>query len=116
MIKPPCFVGQRGGRQPSGSWTPTAFEEDLLRRDMGLINSMPYHPQTSGKPERFRARIEAEIGHYKSLEDYVAYYNCRRLHFSLDIKNLETPIMAWRSRQASEEVRRANPLWMEEEM
>ena len=110
-----CFVGQRGRRQPTGSWTPTAFEEELLRRGIGLINSRPYHPQTNGKLERFHASIEAEIGHYDSLEDYVEYYNCRRLHFSLDIKNLETPMMAWRSRQASEEVRRANPLWMEEE-
>lgn len=110
-----CFVGQRGGRQPKGSWTPTAFEDELLRRGIGLINSRPYHPQTNGKLERFHASIEAEIGHYDSLEDYVEYYNNRRLHFSLDIKNLETPLAAWQSRQASEEVRRANPLWMEEE-
>lgn len=110
-----CFVGQRGGRQPKGSWTPTAFEDELLRRGIGLINSRPYHPQTNGKLERLHASIEAELPHYDSLDDYVEYYNCRRLHFSLDIKNLETPDAAWRSRQASEEVRRANPLWMEEE-
>ena len=110
-----CFVGQRGGKRPRGSWTPTAFEEELLRRDIGLINSRPYHPQTNGKLERFHASIEAEIGHYDSLEDYVEYYNNRRLHFSLDIKNLETPLAAWRSRQASEGVRRANPRWMEDE-
>ena len=110
-----CFVGQRGGRQPSGSWTPTAFEDELLRRGIGLINSRPYHPQTNGKLERLHASIEAELHHYDSLEAYVEYYNCRRLHFSLDIKNQETPIEAWRSRQASKEVRRANPLWMEEE-
>ena len=93
---------------------PTA-SEGLMRRDIGLINSLPYRPQTNGKPERFHAIIEAEIGRHDGLEDCVGYYNNRRLHFSLDTTNIEMPLAAWRSRQASGEVCRANPRWMEEE-
>ncbi len=51
-----------------------------------------YHPQTNGKLERFHGMIEDEIWHYDSLRDYVDYYNERRLHFSRDIDNGETPL------------------------
>ncbi len=61
-------------------------------RSIILINSRPYHPQTNGKLERFHGMIEDEIWHYDSLRDYVDYYNERRLHFSLDIDNGETPL------------------------
>lgn len=50
-----------------------------------------------------------------SLEDYAEHCSCRRLHFSLDIKSLGTPVLAWGSGQAGEGVRRANPLWLEGE-
>ena len=48
----PCFVCMRTG-QPTKSWTPTAFEADLLDRGIELINSRRYHLQTNGKLERF---------------------------------------------------------------
>ena len=47
-----CLVGMRTG-QPTESWTPTAFEAELLDRGIELINPGPYHPQTNGKLERF---------------------------------------------------------------
>ena len=54
----PCFVGQNGRKKADskggtgmGTWQPTLFEEELLARDIILINSRPYHPETNGKLE-----------------------------------------------------------------
>ena len=93
----------------------TAFEEELLGRGIELINSRPYHPQTNGKLERFHRSIEEEIGHYESLPEYIEYYNERRLHFSLDIANYETPLKAFSAKKATKEVRTKDPNWMEAE-
>ena len=78
-----------------------------------LINTRPYHPQTNGKLERFHRSIEEEIYHYESLSDYVQYYNERRLHFSLDMANRETPLRAFSARKATDAIRKDNPKWME---
>ena len=86
-----CFVGMRTG-QPAKSWTPTAFEAELLGGGIELINPGPYHPRTNGKLERFHRSIEEAIHHHESLQDYVKYYNERRLHFALDIDSYETPL------------------------
>ena len=80
-----------------------------------MINSRPYHPQTNGKLERFHRSIEEEIFHYESLSAYVEYYNERRLHFSLDIDNYETPLKAFHSKRATDAIRKDNPKWMEED-
>ena len=107
-----CFVGVRKGN-------PRAHGH-LLRlkrntdRGIELINSRPYHLQTNGKLERFHRSIE-EIVHYESLPEYIEYYNEKRLHFSLDIANYETPLKAFCVRKAAEEVRSKDPNWMEAE-
>ena len=87
-----CRCSQKGAKR---SWQPTAFESELLDRGIELINSRPYHPQTNGNLERFHRSIEEEIFHYESLSRYIEYYNERRLHFSLDIDNYETPLKAF---------------------
>ena len=107
-----CFVGMRK-RDPKKSWKPTAFEEELLGRGIELINSRPYHPQTNGKLERFHRSIEEEIHHYESLPEYIEYYNERRLHFSLDIRNYETPLKAFSAKRATEAIKENDPKWME---
>ena len=111
-----CFVG-RGGRRnaPPGKWTPTAFESELLDRGIELINSRPHHPQTNGKLERFFRSVEDEIWHYESLSAYIEYYNEDRLHFSLDIDNYQTPLMAFSDKKAAKAIREDNPKWMEED-
>ena len=111
-----CFVGRGGRKKQTGTWTPTLFENELLNLNIGLINSRPYHPQTNGKLERFHRSIEEEIWHYGELDDYIEYYNTDRLHFSLDIDNYETPLMAFRNKRATDEIRRQNPKWMEDDI
>ena len=84
-----------------------------MDRGIELINSRPYHPQTNGKLERFHGSIEEEIFHYESLSRYIEYYNERRLHFSLDIDNYETPLKALFTKKATEAIRKKDPKWME---
>ena len=108
-----CFVGVRGGNTPKGTWTPTVFENELLDLGIHLINSRPYHPQTDGKLERFHRTLETELGRHGSLGDFITYYNERRLHWSLDIDNRQTPLKAFRDKTAYETIRADNPSWME---
>lgn len=35
------------------------------------------------------------------------------MHFTLDIDNYKTPLMAFRNKKAAGEIRRQNPRWME---
>ncbi len=107
-----CFVGVRSGT-PKGTWTPTIFESELLDRGIQLINSRPHHPQTNGKLERFHRTLETEVGRHDSLDDFVTYYNERRLHWSLDIDNHQTPLKAFHDKAAYETIRVDNPNWME---
>ena len=53
--------------------------------------------------------------HYKSLEDYVDYYNKARLHRSLDFDNCETPRQAFHRKMANKAVREGSPEWAEED-
>ena len=57
--------------------------------------------------------MEDEIWHYGNLDDYIEYYNTDRLHFSLDMDNNETPLMAFRNKKASDEIRGKDLKWME---
>ena len=110
-----CFVGKGGRKTPTKPWKPTAFEAELLDRGIELINSRPYHPQTNGKLERFHRSIEDEIGHYESLSAYIEYYNEKRLHFSLDIDNYQTPLRAFHDKMATRVIRENDPEWMEKD-
>ena len=64
-----CFVGQNGRKKAAskggtgmGTWQPTLFEEELLTRDIILINTGPCHPQTNGKLECFIAPSRRRYG------------------------------------------------------
>ena len=103
-----CFVGAGKNRKKKG-WKPTVFQECLLDNDIELINSRPYHPQTNGKIERLFRTIEEELHNYKSMEEYIEYYNNERLHFSLDIDNFEVPRSTFATKTATNEIRTSKP-------
>ena len=42
-----CIVDRSGHKKQTGTWTPALFENELLNRNIELINSRPYHPQTN---------------------------------------------------------------------
>lgn len=102
----------RGRRRPSGRWAPTPFENELLALKIGLVNSRPHRPQTNGKLERFYRSLEEKIPRRDGPDDY-KYYNADRLYFSLDIDNYETPLIAFRNKKATDQIRRQNTRWME---
>ena len=95
-----CFVGQGGRRKGlARTWKPTIFEEELHESGIVLINSRSYHPQTNGKLERFHRSLKGELWNYEDLGAYIGHYNETWLHFSLDIDNYETSLMAFRKRR-----------------
>ena len=91
----------------------TRFELELAERGIAHVLARVRHPQTNGKIERFFRTLELEIGRFRSLPDFVGYYNEKRLHFSLDIDGGETPLLAFRSKKAGRRIRADNPKWME---
>lgn len=107
-----CFVGVRR-KTPAKSWTLTTFEAELLDHGIELINSRPYHPQTNGKLKRFHRTLEEELHHFGSLSEFIAYYNERRLHWSLDIDNGEVPLRAFHNKKVPDAIRTKDPKWME---
>ena len=106
---------KRTSKTPKNGWMPTLFEDELLEHGIVLINSRPYHPQTNGKLERFFRTLEEELPYYDSMDEYIGYYNEKRLHFSLDIDHGQTPLMAFADKRATKAIRKTNPKWMEED-
>lgn len=43
---------------PESTWMPAEFEVEILDRGIELVNSRPYHPQTSSKLKRFHHSVE----------------------------------------------------------
>ena len=109
-----CFAGGKAGG-PTKRWTPTAFEEELLVNNIMLITTRPHHPQTNGKLERFFRTFESEFVHFDRVEEFMEFYNERRTHFSLDIKNGQTPLKALHDKKVPEAIRKNNSVWMEED-
>ena len=103
------FIGTRN-RDPNN--TTTAFQECLLDTNIELMNSRPHHPQTNRIDRLFRT-IEEELYNYKSMGDYIEYYNNERLYFSLDIDHFEVPRSAFATKTATDIIREDNPKWME---
>ncbi len=106
-----CLAGSGRRKKPSGSWTPTLFEAELLSIDIGLINSRPYRPRTNGKPGRFYRSVEDVVWRYNCPDDCTEYCNTDRLHWALDVDNYETPLMAFRNKAATDNVVRRDPEW-----
>ncbi len=49
------------------------------------------------------------------MDDYIKYYNEKRLYFSLDIDHGPTLLMAFADKKATKAIRKSNPKWMEED-
>lgn len=76
----PCYIGNE-------------LAEYLDDKQMKHVRGKPFHPQTQGKIERYHRTMKnvVKLENYYSpkeltnrLEDFVAYYNHRRYHESLD--------------------------------
>lgn len=68
----------------------------LIRQNIGVTHSRPYHPQTLGKDERFHRTFKAEIGQYciglslaqcqRRFDAWRNVYNFQRPHEAIDMK------------------------------
>ncbi len=68
----------------------------LIRQNIGIIHSRPYHPQTLGKDERFHRTFKAEIGQYciglsleqcqRRFDAWRKVYNFQRPHEAIGMK------------------------------
>ncbi len=66
-----------------------------------MINSIP---QTNGKLERFFRSLEEGMEYYGGMSKYIEYCNERRLYWSLDIDNLETPLKAFHNKRDTQSI------------
>ena len=102
-------------RKPkNGSRKLTLFEKELDDRGITHLLARVNHPQTNGKLERLFGTFEKDIVHFDRIDEYIGFYNEKRLHFSLDVDNGQPPLMAFRAKQASAEIR-VNPKWANED-
>ncbi len=103
---------------PRDGSPPTLFESEALERCIVLIDSRSHHhhPQTNGKIERFFKTLEDEIVHFKTMEEFIDFYNEDRLHFSLDIENCQMLLMAFKAKKVPDAIRKNNQKWMEADM
>ena len=53
------------------------------------------HPQSNGKIEKFYDTYNKKRSRFKSLEEFVEWYNTDRLHMSLNMRYAETPSQAF---------------------
>jgi len=68
----------------------------LIRQNIGIIHSRPFHPQTLGKDERFHRTFKAEIGQYciglsleqcqRRFDAWRKVYNFQRPHEAINMK------------------------------
>ena len=73
------------------------FEDFCKENDITHILCGRAHPQTNGKVEKWFHLYKRHRSGFNSFEGFVYWYNCVRLHMSLDWDNLETPEQAfWR--------------------
>jgi len=69
----------------------------IALKELGIehILSGVSHPQTNGKIERFFGTLEQKLKYFKSIEEFMNFYNKKRPHMSLNLDVLETPEMAF---------------------
>jgi putative transposase len=67
------------------------FEKFLRANGIGHIMGRVNHPQTNGKIERFFQTYNRKRAMFKTLEEFITWYNTDRLHMSLKMHYAETP-------------------------
>jgi len=85
------YASAAGGKERGG----TAFQAYLKENGIGHILGRVNHPQTNGKIERFFGELKRKLHLFKSLDDFIWWYNNVRPHLSLKWDVLETPAQAF---------------------
>ncbi len=96
----PCTKSRSGGKTACRAQIPSP-------RKAGGSGTL----QTNGKAGRLFQTLEAEIGHFGGVAEFIGLHSEERLHFALDVETGETPLLAFRRRRADGRVRAGNPWW-----
>lgn len=71
------------------------FQQYLVQQGIGFIPSGVNHPQTNGKIEKWFHCYEKHRNRFNTLEEFVQWYNDKRVHMSLNMRRAETPSKAF---------------------
>jgi putative transposase len=83
---------------------PTSFEHHLMKHHIKHRRSRVHHPQTNGKLEKFFDIFERKIIFFKSIPEFMEWYNHIRPHGALNLDEMETPANAYYSKMATNDV------------
>ncbi|MGI0063104.1 MAG: DDE-type integrase/transposase/recombinase [Nitrosopumilaceae archaeon] len=83
---------------------PTSFEHYLIKHHIKHRRSRVHHPQTNGKLEKFFDIFERKVIYFKSIPEFMEWYNHIRPHGALDLDEMETPASAYYSKMATNDV------------
>ena len=86
------FVANKQNRKGTSR---SEFQRFLDGNGIGHILGRVNHPQTNGKIERFFQEYKKKRSKFKSLEEFVGWYNNERAHMSLKLRYAETPYQAF---------------------
>ena len=88
-----------GGIEAILSGHDTQFQEEfnkaLEQNGIKHIYARVNHPQTVGKLERFHQTYEKHRRKFRTLKEFVDWYNEERMHMSLNMRHAETPSQAF---------------------
>ena len=71
------------------------FEDYLIKHGIKHVLARVNHPQTNGKIERFFQTYKKHRKRYKSVNEFLEWYNNKRPHMSLRFNKAETPSEAF---------------------
>ena len=83
---------------------PTSFEHHLMRHHIRHRRSRVHHPQTNGKLEKFFDIFERKLVFFKSIPEFMEWYNHIRPHGALNLDEMETPANAYYSKMETGDV------------
>ena len=83
---------------------PVDFEKQLMRHHVKHSHTRVRHPQTNGKLEKFWDIFERKIIYFKSINEFMHWYNHIRPHGALNLDEMETPSDAYHSRKITNEI------------
>ncbi len=78
-------------KNKKGKRTPSLFEQELTKQGIEFWTSRRNHPQTNGKMERWFGTMKKRFKRHpeETLQDYVKWYNEKRIHHALGYKTPE---------------------------
>jgi putative transposase len=88
-------ISDRGSQFMNNMDGYSQFQEFLKINGIQHIKCKIKHPQSNGKIEKWWECYDCHRKHFKTLEEFLNWYNCVRPHRSLNFDVLETPEQAF---------------------